>query len=87
MFRDTAGQERFRTITTAYYRGAMVCTSDLILAVLASLQRVLEAVDRAAHTQAAGTLGDIESGSNWPGASGVGGGHPVQPHKACGFHS
>lgn len=23
-FRDTAGQERFRTITTAYYRGAMV---------------------------------------------------------------
>ena len=23
--RDTAGQERFRTITTAYYRGAMVC--------------------------------------------------------------
>ena len=24
IFRDTAGQERFRTITTAYYRGAMV---------------------------------------------------------------
>lgn len=24
--RDTAGQERFRTITTAYYRGAMVPT-------------------------------------------------------------
>ena len=24
-YRDTAGQERFRTITTAYYRGAMVC--------------------------------------------------------------
>lgn len=24
---DTAGQERFRTITTAYYRGAMVCLS------------------------------------------------------------
>jgi len=24
VFRDTAGQERFRTITTAYYRGAMV---------------------------------------------------------------
>lgn len=23
VFRDTAGQERFRTITTAYYRGAM----------------------------------------------------------------
>lgn len=23
IFRDTAGQERFRTITTAYYRGAM----------------------------------------------------------------
>lgn len=23
-FRDTAGQERFRTITTAYYRGAHV---------------------------------------------------------------
>lgn len=23
LFRDTAGQERFRTITTAYYRGAM----------------------------------------------------------------
>lgn len=23
MYRDTAGQERFRTITTAYYRGAM----------------------------------------------------------------
>ena len=22
--RDTAGQERFRTLTTAYYRGAMV---------------------------------------------------------------
>lgn len=22
-FRDTAGQERFRTLTTAYYRGAM----------------------------------------------------------------
>lgn len=24
---DTAGQERFRTITTAYYRGAMVRNS------------------------------------------------------------
>jgi len=24
LIRDTAGQERFRTITTAYYRGAMV---------------------------------------------------------------
>lgn len=24
VLRDTAGQERFRTITTAYYRGAMV---------------------------------------------------------------
>lgn len=23
VFRDTAGQERFRTLTTAYYRGAM----------------------------------------------------------------
>ena len=23
LHRDTAGQERFRTITTAYYRGAM----------------------------------------------------------------
>lgn len=23
MFRDTAGQERFHTITTSYYRGAM----------------------------------------------------------------
>ena len=23
MFQDTAGQERYRTITTAYYRGAM----------------------------------------------------------------
>lgn len=23
-YRDTAGQERFRTLTTAYYRGAMV---------------------------------------------------------------
>ena len=23
-FRDTAGQERFHTITTSYYRGAMV---------------------------------------------------------------
>jgi len=23
LYRDTAGQERFRTITTAYYRGAM----------------------------------------------------------------
>ena len=22
-YRDTAGQERFRTLTTAYYRGAM----------------------------------------------------------------
>ena len=27
--RDTAGQERFRTITTAYYRGAMVSESRL----------------------------------------------------------
>uniref|UniRef100_A0A5F9DP48 small monomeric GTPase n=1 Tax=Oryctolagus cuniculus TaxID=9986 RepID=A0A5F9DP48_RABIT len=27
---DTAGQERFRTITTAYYRGAMVRTRGLI---------------------------------------------------------
>lgn len=26
-YRDTAGQERFRTITTAYYRGAMVSLS------------------------------------------------------------
>ncbi len=26
---DTAGQERFRTITTAYYRGAMVCDDVL----------------------------------------------------------
>lgn len=25
---DTAGQERFRTITTAYYRGAMVSRSE-----------------------------------------------------------
>lgn len=23
LFQDTAGQERYRTITTAYYRGAM----------------------------------------------------------------
>lgn len=23
IYRDTAGQERFRTLTTAYYRGAM----------------------------------------------------------------
>lgn len=23
LFKDTAGQERYRTITTAYYRGAM----------------------------------------------------------------
>lgn len=29
--RDTAGQERFRTITTAYYRGAMVPTLLLFL--------------------------------------------------------
>lgn len=29
--RDTAGQERFRTITTAYYRGAMVLTFSLFL--------------------------------------------------------
>ena len=29
LLRDTAGQERFRTITTAYYRGAMVCSFDL----------------------------------------------------------
>ena len=30
--RDTAGQERFRTITTAYYRGAMVraCTHNIL---------------------------------------------------------
>uniref|UniRef100_A0A8C2NT73 Ras-related protein Rab-13 n=1 Tax=Capra hircus TaxID=9925 RepID=A0A8C2NT73_CAPHI len=28
---DTAGQERFRTITTAYYRGAMVCIGLLCL--------------------------------------------------------
>lgn len=27
--RDTAGQERFKTITTAYYRGAMVSTGCL----------------------------------------------------------
>lgn len=27
LYRDTAGQERFRTITTAYYRGAMVSFS------------------------------------------------------------
>lgn len=27
--RDTAGQERFRTITTAYYRGAMVRIREL----------------------------------------------------------
>lgn len=30
-FRDTAGQERFRTITTAYYRGAMVSVSIFTL--------------------------------------------------------
>lgn len=29
--RDTAGQERFRTITTAYYRGAMVRTLLLLM--------------------------------------------------------
>jgi GTPase SAR1 family protein len=29
VFRDTAGQERFKTITTAYYRGAMVSLSTL----------------------------------------------------------
>lgn len=29
--RDTAGQERFRTITTAYYRGAMVSSLSLSL--------------------------------------------------------
>lgn len=29
--RDTAGQERFRTITTAYYRGAMVILPFLLL--------------------------------------------------------
>ena len=28
LYRDTAGQERFHTITTSYYRGAMVCTSE-----------------------------------------------------------
>lgn len=28
--RDTAGQERFRTITTAYYRGAMVLLPFLL---------------------------------------------------------
>ena len=28
-YRDTAGQERFRTITTAYYRGAMVGNSSM----------------------------------------------------------
>ena len=26
--RDTAGQERFHTITTSYYRGAMVCVRE-----------------------------------------------------------
>lgn len=30
VFRDTAGQERFRTITTAYYRGAMVTLSFIL---------------------------------------------------------
>ena len=35
--RDTAGQERFRTITTAYYRGAMVIKiARLILEYLAT---------------------------------------------------
>ena len=29
--RDTAGQERFKTITTAYYRGAMVCLIIIII--------------------------------------------------------
>ena len=29
-FRDTAGQERFRTLTSAYYRGAMVSRSYVI---------------------------------------------------------
>ena len=29
--RDTAGQERFRTITTAYYRGAMVTQYSAVL--------------------------------------------------------
>ena len=35
--RDTAGQERFRTITTAYYRGAMVrpCIGTCICTMLA----------------------------------------------------
>uniref|UniRef100_A0A671VL72 small monomeric GTPase n=1 Tax=Sparus aurata TaxID=8175 RepID=A0A671VL72_SPAAU len=28
---DTAGQERFRTITTAYYRGAMVNVERMVL--------------------------------------------------------
>lgn len=35
--RDTAGQERFRTITTAYYRGAMVRTSACFLSLFMSL--------------------------------------------------
>ncbi|XP_062317563.1 ras-related protein Rab-8B-like isoform X2 [Osmerus eperlanus] len=31
---DTAGQERFRTITTAYYRGAMHASSDVEMMIL-----------------------------------------------------
>lgn len=30
--RDTAGQERFKTITTAYYRGAVVWQGGLLVA-------------------------------------------------------
>lgn len=32
--RDTAGQERFKTITTAYYRGAMVSTGSCRTSIL-----------------------------------------------------
>lgn len=31
LYRDTAGQERFRTITTAYYRGAMVSSYNSVV--------------------------------------------------------
>ncbi len=38
-FRDTAGQERFRTITTAYYRGAMVCLYNFLFLLVCKLSK------------------------------------------------